>query len=184
MATRPAARHDAGRAFAQPASRIVTAEPYEPSDVAALASDFLCSLTVDVGALVTLGQGPYGERRFVPIVGGRVSGPHLRGVVVPGGADWQIARADGVLDVDAHYSLLLDDGARVEIASVGMRHGAPQVLERLGRGEAVDPSDYFFRTFVRFQTGAPRLDFLNRTMGVAVGARHSDRVELTLHAIG
>jgi hypothetical protein len=162
----------------------VTAESYEPRDVAPLASAFLCSVTVDVGPLVSLGDGPYGERRFVSIVGGHVTGPAMRGVVVPGGADWQVARADGVLDIDAHYSLLLDDGARVEIASVGMRHGEPHVLERLGRGEDVDPAHYFFRTFVRFQTGVPRLDFLNRTMGVAVGARHGDRVELTVYAVG
>ena len=148
-----------------------------------LAGEFLATLEVEVGELVSLGAGPYGERRFVPILGGRVDGPGLQGVVVPGGADWQIARADGVLDIDAHYSLLLDDGARVEIASVGMRHGPPEVLARLGRGEDVDPSEYFFRTLVRFQTGAARVAFLNRTMAIAVAARRAARVELTLHRL-
>ena len=149
----------------------------------ALAGTFLCRLDVEVGAVVTLGPGPYGERRFVPIAGGRVDGPTMQGVVVPGGADWQVARADGVLDIDAHYSLLLDDGARVEVVSTGLRHGPPGVLDRLGRGEPVDPADYFFRTFVRFQTGAPRLLALNRAMAVAVGARRPSLVELTLHAL-
>ncbi len=150
---------------------------------APLASRFLCHLSVDVGELVTLGCGPYGERRFVPIVGGRVAGPQMTGVVVPGGADWQVARSDGVLDIDAHYSLLLDDGARVEIVSIGMRHGPAEVLARLGRGDAVDPADYFFRTFVRFQTGAARLAALNRTMAVAIGARGPSTVALTVHAV-
>lgn len=145
--------------------------------------DYLCSLVVEVGPLVSLGVGPYGERRVVDIVGGRVEGAEMAGVVVPGGADWQIARADGVVDIEAHYSLALDDGARVEIVSSGMRHGAPEVLQRLADGAPVDPAEYFFRTFIRFQTGAARLADLNRTMAVAIGARHPGRVELTLYRI-
>ncbi len=107
----------------------------------------------------------------------------MTGVVVPGGTDWQVARADGVLDIDAHYSLLLDDGARVEVSSVGMRHGPSDVFAALARGDDVDPSAYFFRTLVRFQTGAARLAFLNRTMAVAVGARRATQVALTLHRL-
>lgn len=157
----------------------------DPRDAssAPLATDFLCRLWVEVGPLVTLGGGPYGERRFVPITGGRVEGPAMHGVVVPGGADWQVARADGVLDIDAHYSLRLDDDARVEVVSSGMRHGPGDVLARLGRGDDVDPAEYFFRTFVRFQTGAPRLLDLNRTLAVAVGARRPSTVELTVHRV-
>jgi hypothetical protein len=147
------------------------------------ASEYLCWLDVDVGPVVSLGMGPYGERRVVSIVGGRVAGVDMNGTVVAGGADWQTARADGVLDIDAHYSLLLDDGARVEVVSTGMRHGPADVLQRLGRGEQVDPADYFFRTFVRFQTGSARLAALNRTMAVAIGARRAQRVELTLHRV-
>lgn len=146
-----------------------------------LATAYLATLDIDVGPVVSLGPAAYGERRFVDICGGRVDGVDMCGVVVPGGADWQTARADGVLDIDAHYSLELDDGARVEVESRGMRHGPADVLSALSRGEAVDPADYFFRTFVRFQTGAPRLAHLNRTMAIAVGARSEGRVLLTLY---
>ena len=62
--------------------------------------EFLAKLHVDVGELVTMGQAPLGERRVVPILGGRFEGPAIRGEVLPG-ADWQIGRADGVLDIDA-----------------------------------------------------------------------------------
>lgn len=148
-----------------------------------LASEYLCSLRVDVGPVVSLGQGPYGERRVVAITGGRVDGPTMRGTVVAGGADWQIVRADGAIDIEAHYGLLLDDAVRVEVVSAGLRHGPPDVLRRLGVGEPVAPSEYFFRTFIRFQTGAGRLEALNRTMGVAIGARRSDSVELTIHRV-
>jgi len=148
-----------------------------------LASDYLCSLVVHVGPITSLGQGPYGERRAIALLGGTVSGPGMEGRVLAGGHDWQTVRADGVVDIDAHYMLGLDDGALVELSSIGMRHGPAEVLARLGRGEAVDPSEYFFRTVVRFQTGAARLAHLNRTMAIAVGARRATQVELTLHAI-
>ena len=148
-----------------------------------LASEYLCSLDVEVGPPISLGMGPYGERRVVDIVGGRVSGSGMTGVVVAGGADWQVVRADGVVDIEAHYGLLLDDGARVEVVSSGVRFGPPDVLQRLHRGDAVDPSEYFFRTFIRFQTGAARLAALNRTLAIAVGARRSATVELTLHRV-
>ena len=148
-----------------------------------LASEYLCSLEVEVGPLISLGHGPYGERRVVDILGGRVTGSGIDGVVVAGGADWQIVRADGVVDIEAHYSVLLDDGARVEIVSSGVRFGPPDVLQRLNRGDAVDPSEYFFRTFIRFQTGAARLAHLNRTLAIAIGARRAASVELTLYAV-
>ena len=148
-----------------------------------LATHYLGSIEARVGPIVSLGPGPYGERRVVDIVGGRVEGPDLRGIVVPGGADWQIVRHDGVVDIDAHYGLLLDDGARVEVVSSGFRYGPPGALERLGRGDPVDPAEYFFRTVIRFQTGAARLAHLNRTIAIAVGARRAASVELTLHAL-
>jgi Protein of unknown function (DUF3237) len=161
----------------------MTDQHNEAFDRLPLASEYLCVLNVEVGEVVSLGDAPYGERRVVNILGGTVDGPDLKGLIVPGGADWQIVRNDGVVDIDAHYSLLLDDGARVEIVSSGMRHGPGDVLQRLGRGESVDPSEYFFRTFIRFQTGAPRLARLNRTMAVAIGARRNASVELTVYRV-
>ncbi len=148
-----------------------------------LVSDYLCSLVVLVGPITSLGHGPYGERRAIALLGGTVSGSGMDGRVLAGGHDWQTVRADGVVDIDAHYALELDDGALVEVSSVGLRHGPGDVLARLGRGDVVDPSEYFFRTLVRFQTGAARLAHLNRTMAVAVGARRTTQVELTLHAL-
>ena len=158
-------------------------EEAPPIERLPLSSEYLCSLDVSVGPVVSLGAAAYGERRVVAIIGGRVTGPEMNGVIVSGGADWQVGRGDGVLDIDAHYSLLLDDDARVEVVSVGMRHGPVDVLARLAGGEAVDPATYFFRTFVRFQTGSARLAWLNRTMAVAIGARRASRVELTLHRV-
>lgn len=138
----------------------------------------MCRVRCEVGALVTLGPGPYGERRYVPLAGGTVAGPELNGAIVEGGVDWQVARADGVLDIGAHYVIRTDDGALVEVRSDGLRHGPPEVMARLARGETVGRDEYFFRTLMRFTTGHPGWLHLNKVMAIAVGQREAGRVVL------
>jgi hypothetical protein len=136
-----------------------------------------------VGALVSLGQAKHGERRYVPLLGGTVSGPELNGTIVAGGVDWQVQRADGVLDIAAHYVICADDGALIEVQSDGMRHGPPEVMARLAHGEPVAGRDYFFRTLMRFTTGAPAWVHLNTVMPLAVGARQAGVVLLDVYRI-
>jgi hypothetical protein len=140
--------------------------------------EFLMRIAADVGELMTLGGGPLGERRVVAITGGSFEGPALRGTIVPGGADWQIVRADGVLDIDARYAIRTEAGALVRVVSQGYRHGAPEVLAALGRGEEVPADRYFFRTVMRFETGEPALDWLNRCIAVATAQRKARQVLL------
>jgi hypothetical protein len=146
---------------------------------------WLGRVVCEVDGLLSLGDaGPQGVRRVVPLGGGSVSGPVLNGEIVPGGSDWQWQRTDGVLEISAHYLLRLADGALVEVKSEGLRHGPPEVMAALARGEPVPRQDYFFRTFVRFTTGAPQWQQLNRTMALAVGQREARRVLLDFYAIG
>ena len=144
---------------------------------------FLMRLAVDVGEPASMGAGPLGERRIIPIVGGTFEGPRLRGEVLPGGADWQIVRSDGVLDLDARYALRETAGGLVRVVSQGYRHGPPEVLAALARGEEVDPQRYFFRTTLRFETGAPTLQWLNRTIAVARAERKARRVLLEAYEL-
>jgi hypothetical protein len=144
--------------------------------------EVLMTISAELGELVNMGPAPLGERRVVYITGGTFAGPLLRGEVL-GGADWQIARRDGALELDARYALKEERGGVVQVISQGMRHGPPEVLARLARGEAVDPASYFFRTFMRFETGAPELAFLNTTMGVATAQRHARRVDLRCYRV-
>ena len=137
----------------------------------------------EVGALVSLGPAKYGERRYVPLGGGTVRGPELNGTLVEGGVDWQVNRADGVLDISAHYVIRADDGALIEVQSDGMRHGPPDVMARLARGEAVARDEYFFRTIVRFTTGAPAWLHLNKVLALAVGQREATAVLLDFYRI-
>lgn len=144
----------------------------------------LCTIECEVDEIVSLGPAPAGERRFVPLGRGRVAGPVLNGELIAGGVDWQWRRADGTLEIDAHYALRLADGAVVEVQSVGLRHGPPEVMEALARGDAVPPSAYYFRTAVRLSTGASDWLHLNRMLALALGGREKRRVLLDLYAVG
>jgi hypothetical protein len=141
------------------------------------AFEFLFTLTAEVGAITSLGAAPLGERRVVQITGGRFEGPQLRGEVLPG-ADWQIVRSDGAIDLDARYAIRDERGGIVQVVSQGMRHGPPDVLAQLARGEDVAADRYFFRTIMRFETGAKELAFLNKTIAIATAARKAQQVEL------
>ena len=145
----------------------------------------MARVVCEVGTLVTLG-GPakHGERRYVPILGGSVQGSELNGEVLPGGADWQVQRADGVTEISAHYVIRSNDGALIEVQSDGLRHGPPEVMARLARGEAVSPQDYFFRTLMRLTTGHPDWLHLNKVMALANGRRDRALVTLDIWRIG
>ncbi len=136
-----------------------------------------------VSPIVSLGPAPLGERRYVPILSGTVQGPELSGEIVGGGVDWQIQRGDGVLEIAAHYVIRADDGGLIEVRSEGLRHGPPEVMQRLGRGEAVPPEAYFFRTLLRLTTGASAWLHLNKLLALAVGQREPDCVRLDVYRI-
>ena len=130
-----------------------------------------------------LGDTPQGRRRIVGITGGRFSGERLSGRVLPGGADWQLIRADGVAELDARYTLETNDGALIYVRNQGYRHGPEEVLKKLSSGEAVDPSLYYMRTTPRFETGDARYAWLNRIVCVATGARRAAAVELEIFEV-
>jgi hypothetical protein len=146
-------------------------------------TEFLCRVEVTLEPARELGATPLGRRRVIGITGGRFAGPRLSGRVLPGGADWQLVRADGVAYLDARYTLETGDGALIYVRNRGYRHGPAPVIERLARGEDVDPSLYYMRSTPWFETSAPSYDWLNRTVCVATGARRAAAVELDFYAI-
>lgn len=146
-------------------------------------------LSVEVRPPISAGATPHGEVRVLPFAGGTfetipVAGEEpIRGTVADGGTDWQTIRADGGLEIRAHYMLESTAGERVEVVSEGLRHATPEVLHRLATGAPVEPSEYYFRTHVRFATGAARFDHLNRIIGVASGERHPTGVHLVVYSV-
>ncbi|HEX5766691.1 MAG TPA: DUF3237 domain-containing protein [Burkholderiales bacterium] len=138
---------------------------------------------ITLAAAQELGETPQGRRRIIGITGGRFSGERLSGRVLPGGADWQVIRSDGVADLDARYTLETADGALIYVRNRGYRHGPAEILRRLASGENVDPGLYYMRTTPRFETGDPRYAWLNRIICVASGARRRDAVELQVFEV-
>jgi hypothetical protein len=132
---------------------------------------FLMTLQVVVDGVQRIGAVPRGTRVTAPIASGHFEGPRLRGTVLPGGGDWTLLRGDGVLELDLRITLATDDGAFIHMASFGLRHGPPDVIAALARGESVDPATYYFRTMPRFETGHPKYAFLNRLVAVSSGDR-------------
>jgi hypothetical protein len=148
-----------------------------------LSAEPIFRIHAEVGEMQHFGVSPYGERRVIAITGGRIEGPRLSGRILPGGADWQIVRTDGVIDLDARYAIETAAGARILVRSDGMRHGAPEVLAALHRGETVDPSHYYFRSLMRFETADPGLAWLNRMLAVGRGVREQHLVRIDVHEV-
>ena len=123
-----------------------------------------------------------GHRRVVPIAGGQVRGL-FDAEILPGGADWQLVRPDGSIEIDTRYSARTPAGEYVHIRTSGVRSGPPEVLGALLRGEPVDPSEYYFRVGVYLETSAPRLAALQRSIFVASAIREQDRVYYTAYRV-
>jgi hypothetical protein len=147
-----------------------------------LKTRYVFSLAIAVAAPVSAGEIGHGTRRVVPITGGRVFGG-LNGTILPFGADFQILRPDGTAELEAKYAFQLDDGAVIYIENIGIRVGPRDLVDKLARGEAVDPALIYFRSVPRFETGAENYRWLMQHVFIGVGARHPDRVELDVHQV-
>jgi hypothetical protein len=148
-----------------------------------LSKEPIIRIEADLEAPQIFGKTPYGERRVINITGGSISGPRLSGKILPGGADWQIIRSDDVADIFAKYTFQIDGGGLVLVTSAGLRHGPPEVIAKLARGEPVARDHYYFRTCVRFETADPAADWLNRVLMIAIGAREKMKVKLDLFEV-
>ena len=143
----------------------------------------LMTIAVEVEETVSAGVTPVGEVRLVRFTSGTFEGDGLRGHLLPGGTDWQQVRADGALEIRAHYLLQTEEGEVVEVISEGLRDASPRVLARIAAGESVDPSEYYFRTHIRFRTASERLGHLNRLLAVSSGSRQARSVSLKVFAV-
>jgi hypothetical protein len=133
---------------------------------------FALEARVQVGPPLDVGPVPGGRRRIVPILGGTFEGSGMRGRVRAGGADWQIVRADGLGELDTRYTLETDDGKLIYVQNAGIRHASPEVTAQLLAGQRVDPSLVYFRTVPKFETSAPELAWLMRSIFVGTGERY------------
>jgi hypothetical protein len=140
------------------------------------ALEFAFEVRAEVALPTVVGEVPAGTRRIIDILGGTFEGPKLKGTVRPGGADWQIIRADGFTEVDARYTLETEAGDLIYVSNLGIRHAPPDVIRRLNAGELVDQAQIYFRSVPKFETAAPDLQWLMRSIFIATGERYPDGV--------
>ena len=131
-------------------------------------------IVLTVPSIVDLGKTPVGGRKIAYVSGGTFEGDRIRGTVksITGG-DWLLMRPDGVLTLDVRLILETDDQQLVYMSYRGLRHGPKEVMDRLNKGEPVDPSEYYFRSTPVFETASEKYSWLNRIICVASGNRTS-----------
>jgi hypothetical protein len=151
--------------------------------VAALQTKYVFSLAIKVGAPIVAGDHGHGVRRIIPILGGEVRGEGMKGTIFPVGADFQVIRPNGFTELEAKYAFEMHDGAIVYIENIGIRFGPKELLDRIAKGEIVDPALIYFRSVPKFETGAEKYRWLMQNLFIGVGARHPDRVEIDVHQV-
>jgi Protein of unknown function (DUF3237) len=133
----------------------------------AISTRFLFTIALEI-QVSSLGDTPYGRRRFFHFDAGNFDGPKLNGKVLPGGGGWSLIRRDGVMEVDVRLILETNDKHQIGMAWKGLRHGPKEVLDY--RGEIVDPGAYYFRTTPYFETSSEKYDWMNRICSIARGS--------------
>jgi hypothetical protein len=131
-------------------------------------------MRLDVRKLQVVGATPGGVRRIGVVPGGLFEGERLSGEVLDGGSDWQTVRGDGATTLNVRLVLKTKDDALIGMTYQGLRHGPPDVMARIDKGEAVDPARYYFRTNPLFETAAATYDWINRVVAIGIGHRRAD----------
>jgi hypothetical protein len=145
--------------------------------------EFIFEATVTLDPVQELGITTYGKRRIIPITGGTFQGPNIKGTILAGGADWQTVRTDDSADLEARYTLKTDDGVLIYIQNMGVRTGKPEVLARLGKGEKVDPSEYYMRTSAKFEVTEGKYAWLTKAVVISTGMRNANSVILKFYKV-
>lgn len=102
---------------------------------------------VEIGEVTELGASKYGTRRMIPITGGSFSGPNIKGTVLPGGADFQVTRADGDTEFEARYMLKTHDGLAIQVTNRVLFHPAMEAVS----GEAISGAQPYLRSVIELE---------------------------------
>jgi hypothetical protein len=148
-----------------------------------LATKYVFTITAQIGDVTSAGDIGTGVRRIIPITGGEVRGEGINGKVCAFGADFQIIRPNELIELEAKYAFETDDGAVIYVENKGIRFGPIDLLQKLKRGEPVDPKLIYFRTVPRFETGHERYRWLMQSLFIGSAARHADRVVIDVHQV-
>jgi hypothetical protein len=148
-----------------------------------LQTRYAFTITAYIGEVTSAGDIGHGVRRIIPIIGGEVRGPDVNGNVCAFDADFQVIRPNELIELEAKYAFETDDGAVIYVENRGIRFGPIGLLQKLKRGEPVDPNLIYFRTVPKFETGAEKYRCLMESLFIASAARHADRVVIDVHQV-
>ncbi len=151
--------------------------------VPTLATRYVFTITARIGGVTSAGDIGHGVRRVIPVIGGEVRGEQVNGTVCPFGADFQIIRPNELIELEAKYAFETDDGATIYVENRGIRFGPVELLQRLKRGEPVDPKLIYFRTVPKFETGSEKYRWLMENLFIGSAARHLDHVVVDVHQV-
>jgi hypothetical protein len=148
-------------------------------------SEFMFDFNADLdwAGMLNIGTTPRGARSVIYCKGGMIEGPKIKGVVLPGGGDWPIMRPDGGIDLDVRAAARMDDGNMVYTYYRGISTIRMDTLQAILEGQAVDHSEYYFRTTPVFETASEKYGWLNRIVAVGVGQFLSTGVAYKVYAI-
>jgi len=85
-----------------------------------LQTEYVFEARVTCDPLVVVGPSKKGKRQLIPITGGEFEGPSIKGTVLPGGADWQLVRPDGVVEIEARYTIRTYDDVNISVVNRGI----------------------------------------------------------------
>ena len=154
-----------------------------PEALKSVRSRALFVMHLNVRPLQVIGATPGAFRRIGVVPGGVFEGERVRGEVLEGGSDWQTVRSDGATTLDVRLVLRTADDALIGMQYRGLRHGTPDIVARIDKGEAVDPASYYFRITALFETASSTYDWLNRILAIGVGHRRAEGVVYSLFEI-
>jgi Protein of unknown function (DUF3237) len=133
-------------------------------------------MTLAIQPYLVVGETPGVNRRVGVVPGGTFDGERLSGTVTSGGLDWQTSRNDGATTLDVRLVLKTNDDALICVSYQGLRHGPPEIIAAIAKGQEVDAASYYFRTNPVFETAASKYDWINRILAIGLGHRVPDGV--------
>lgn len=145
--------------------------------------DYAFTIRADIGVALTGGASRNGERLHIEITGGSVEGPRLDGRLAAGGSDWPLLRPDGTSRINACYTIVASDGTPILVRNKGIRVSSAQVLARLRADEAVDPSEFYFRSTPVFEAPDGPHAWLNDSVFVASLCRSGKEVVVDVYRV-
>ncbi|MCW4627842.1 MULTISPECIES: DUF3237 domain-containing protein [Marinomonas] len=144
---------------------------------------FFASLEIEVDKPQEIGRSIHGERRLIPILGGKVIGENWKGEILPGGADYQLIISPRITHLDARYIIETDKGERIYIKNEAIRVASEELTQMIKEGKTVNPNDVYFRCSPKFETSAEEFQWITERMFIGIGIRKPSLVEINLFEV-